>query len=174
MVFDQEDGYMKDRWVFADTHLCHRNIFQHRPDREGNFFKSGSEHDEYVCDMWNDHIGGGDIVYLLGDVAFNVRGLALIKNLPGRKVVIVGNHDLAFSTIAQHASSVHAMKEIDLGFRAIMTHIPLHDSAMDRWRLNIHGHMHDVVIESEKHLCVSLEQTGFRPVNMDEIRSRYA
>lgn len=159
-----------ERWVFADSHFRHNKIHDFRRNPNGDRFDSAQEHDSFLAQVWRETINGGDLVYLLGDVAFNVAGLKLIKNLPGKKHVVMGNHDLPFATVARFVNKVSAMKELTIkGKKIIMTHIPLHDISMDRWDLNIHGHLHEVLLSSNKHLCVSLEQTGFVPLNLDEI-----
>jgi len=50
-----------------------------------------------------------------------------------------------------------------------MSHIPIHPQNMERWKLNIHGHMHSNVIDDPKYRCVSVEQIGFKPLDLQEI-----
>ncbi|MFR3182150.1 MAG: hypothetical protein ACLTPN_00790 [Clostridia bacterium] len=45
---------------------------------------------------------------------------------------------------------------------------------------NIHGHIHDALIESEypdmspnNHLCVSVERINYKPISFEEIQKKY-
>jgi 6-pyruvoyl-tetrahydropterin synthase len=66
------------------------------------------------------------------------------------------------------------------------THVPVHPSALSRWKLNLHGHTHannvtiptkvkdDLVIDlpDKRYLCVCMEQLDdYKPMHMDEIVS---
>ena len=46
----------------------------------------------------------------------------------------------------------------------LMTHISVHPSQLDRRTVNVHGHLHARPLDDARYLCVSVEQTGFRPV----------
>jgi calcineurin-like phosphoesterase family protein len=51
----------------------------------------------------------------------------------------------------------------------LLTHIPVHPSQLRRGVLNVHGHLHARTINDPRYVCVSLEQTGFRPVRLDQL-----
>lgn len=83
---------MSNIFFTADTHFSHPNIIKYceRP------FSSVEEMDETLIINWNSRIRPGDIVYHLGDFAFQ-RDLQkyknLVKSLNGQIQLIKGNHD---------------------------------------------------------------------------------
>jgi hypothetical protein len=57
----------------------------------------------------------------------------------------------------------------------VVTHIPVHTSEVeDRWKGNIHGHLHDKIIDDSRYVNVSCEQTGYTPVDKDYIYEQYS
>ena len=59
----------------------------------------------------------------------------------------------------------------------ILSHIPVHDSALYRFGVNIHGHTHayrvmkDSVPDVRYH-CVCVEQTDFAPILFEDVMKR--
>lgn len=56
--------------------------------------------------------------------------------------------------------------------RVVLTHIPTHPVELDRWDINIHGHKHSEKIQGvleNNYICVSLEQTNYKPVRLVDI-----
>lgn len=78
----------------ADLHLGHENIIRYA----GRPFPSADEMDDALVAMWNDIVGAGDDVWVLGDVAMGRidRSLALVGLMAGTKRLVVGNHDRCF------------------------------------------------------------------------------
>ena len=82
-------------WWTADMHLGHRRIIElaHRP------FGSLDEMNETIIQRWNAVVSDVDTVWVLGDVAMGPidESLAMCARLKGRKVLVCGNHDRAWS-----------------------------------------------------------------------------
>lgn len=79
-------------WIISDTHFGHYNIigFCNRP------FQSLGAMDEAMVARWRGVVHPEDTIYHLGDVgkATGQYDLAkVIARLPGRKILIRGNHD---------------------------------------------------------------------------------
>lgn len=67
-----------------------------------------------------------------------------------------------------------------------LTHIPIHPDSLERWKGNIHGHLHSnrvmttdychgdmfEVIDS-RYLCVSMEHINYTPISWDEVKKRF-
>ena len=162
---------MSEHYYLADTHLGHKNIHKWRLRADGSAFESAEIHDEFIMDMWQTFIGKRDTVSLLGDAAFNVEGAKKFKNLAGNKTLIMGNHDPAITTMQQYFGCVRAMemKSVD-GFHAIFTHIPIHFDQLERWHLNVHGHLHARTIQNDpRYFNVSVEAIQFVPITLEEI-----
>jgi calcineurin-like phosphoesterase family protein len=84
-------------YVISDMHFFHEKIIEYA-DRP---FKDIAEHNKIICKNWNETIGDGDTVFVLGDVGFgsNSRLKKLIGTLNGRKILIRGNHDRSHDTM---------------------------------------------------------------------------
>jgi calcineurin-like phosphoesterase family protein len=83
-------------WVISDTHWNHENILRFTDTNgkliRGSLFDNIEEMNQCIFDNWNDTVKQGDIVYHLGDVYFK-KWDTRINALPGKKRLILGNHD---------------------------------------------------------------------------------
>jgi calcineurin-like phosphoesterase family protein len=124
----------------GDPHLGHRNIAKFRP------FVDSTEHNTALfLESWRKTIKKNDIVYFMGDAAFDKESLDLIGSLNARKILIKGNHDDMVSTIDQAAvfEEIHGI----LKYKGMwLTHAPIHPDEMRARKCNIHGHVHNYSI----------------------------
>ena len=71
------------------------------------FGKHWEGHFEKICDSWRENVSGEDIVLLPGDLSWAMQleeamgDLARIGTLPGRKVLLRGNHDYWWGSIGK-------------------------------------------------------------------------
>lgn len=157
-------------FICSDSHFCHANIVVFK-DREGMVirpFKTWEEHDEALVDNWNSVVKPGDTVYHLGDVAISRKGLATVRKLNGRKILVKGNHDIfKLKDYTEYFNDIRACIVRD---NVVLSHIPLHTSQLDRWHANIHGHLHqNIVLNSDgtpdsRYVNVCMEHTNYTPV----------
>ena len=144
----------------SDWHLGHRNILKYRP------FGTIAEHDGLLIKNYREMVGKNDVVWFLGDMVFEADQLHVLWELPGRKKLILGNHDLErFGKVGDLHSvfeQVHALVKYK---GAWLSHCPVHpDELMHRAKVNVHGHLHNGVIEDERYINICPEQTNYRPV----------
>ena len=83
---------MRKTFFTGDLHFGHKNVltFDNRP------FATVDEMDAELIRRWNNKVGKGDLVYVLGDLIWKSRindAPALIKSLNGQNILIKGNHD---------------------------------------------------------------------------------
>ena len=182
---------MSNTWVVSDTHFGHEATCTKFKNADGTPlrpFINADEMNEELVKRWNEVVGPEDLVIHLGDVVMSHRHLPVMARLNGTKELILGNHDpvggkrgkkFDFET---YFTRIQAMKVFD---DMIMTHIPIHPSNIGRWGTNVHGHLHGTEVMGDGHvshpmqpdpryLCVSVEHTDFRPIHIDEVRSRIA
>jgi calcineurin-like phosphoesterase family protein len=133
--------------------------------------------DEDLVQKWNSVVKDEDIVYHLGDVYFpggykEDDGIwNLLSRLRGRKRLILGNHDDAKNKALQKYFQKIGIWRMFPEFGLLLTHVPVHESCLgDRTPVNIHGHIHNRAAPSPKHRCVSVEHTGYTPVNIERLR----
>ena len=170
---------MPNTWFTADLHLGHEKtctVFKREDGTPLRPFKDGNEMDEEIVKRWNERVRPNDKVYVLGDVVIARRNLPTLSRLPGDKVLVSGNHDLfKLSDYLKYFRTVYAVRVLS---DMILTHIPIHrDSLTQRYGTNVHGHLHAnrVMIGSvvdPRYLCVSVEQTDYAPIDIEEVRRR--
>lgn len=160
------------RWVIADTHFGHVNVIKYgnRP------FNTINEMDEALIKNWNNTISKDDVVYMLGDFTLSRNReyiKSIVEQLNGKIILVMDNHD----TLKPH-------QYIKLGFwtaikkpilvdpRVVLMHRPPRDEDIMPGMTYIFGHIHNKVIEIEEKsncICVSVERTDYKPVNLDKI-----
>jgi len=155
---------MHNTYYIADTHFGHSNILNYCRGQ----FSSIEEHDEHIIEQWNKTVRPVDKVYLLGDAVMPRKAIAQCGMLNGRKILVRGNHDLyRLSDWTPYFEDVKGCHVHKSGF--IATHIPIHPDCLERWKLNVHGHLHTNNIADERYFCVSCEQVDYTPVHIDTI-----
>jgi calcineurin-like phosphoesterase family protein len=127
----------------SDPHLGHKNIARFR-----SFVQSTEHNTKLFVDSWNQTITKNDLVYILGDVAFDEESLEILSTLKGRKVLIKGNHDNLVSTALQSKvfEEIHGMISYK---RFWLSHCPIHPVEIRGRVANIHGHVHSNSITLE-------------------------
>lgn len=146
-------------WFTSDLHLGHAKAAEHRG------YDNVLEHDHAIYSGWKEVVKPDDDVWVLGDLAASspTYALTVLGLLPGRKHLVLGNHDQAhpmhrdahkhlrkylevFSSVAQSAR-----RRID-GEEVLLSHFPYHRDRGEvrhtQWRLRdegrwlLHGHTH--------------------------------
>jgi calcineurin-like phosphoesterase family protein len=123
-------------WLISDTHFNHQNIatYCQRPD---NFT-------ELIVRNWQNKVHPNDMVIHVGDVFIGKPDgwRQIYPLLPGRKVLVRGNHD-------KHPSLWWMENGFDIAIDAMIfrhtwiTHRPA-QSLPKHTYLNIHGHLHNI------------------------------
>jgi calcineurin-like phosphoesterase family protein len=175
----------KNTWFISDTHFGHANILTFK-DYDGNpvrSFSSQEEMDEHMVACWNSVVGEFDRVYHLGDVVINKKFLPILERLKGKKVLVMGNHDIfGHKEYLKYFEDIRAYK-IFPKHGIVCSHIPVHVDNLYRWKLNVHGHLHTNKIKGRveafdvnqdpwddpKYLNVCVEQINYTPINLEEI-----
>lgn len=166
----------RNYWAIADTHFNHANILKFLTDSGDHVraFDSLQQMNEIMIQNWNEVVRPGDYVYHLGDVFFGPKDW-FASNWPrlmGRKRLIVGNHDdIKYLSNGAFFDKILMWHAFD---RLLMTHVPIHQSNIRSMKtgepmLNVHGHIHAQKSPKGPYHCVCVEQTNYRPVNVDEL-----
>jgi calcineurin-like phosphoesterase family protein len=178
------------RYIISDLHLGHQAILKYRTQ-----FATLDDMHDTIINNWNSVVTPQDKVYILGDVAWNKQALALLNSMNGKKVLIKGNHDiLPLKEYVKYFEDIRGAMEYK---GCILTHVPVHESQLERFKINIHGHMHDrnitrfilhknlhvgydanhediyenIEIQSQdtRYINVCCEQVNYTPVLLEEI-----
>lgn len=159
---------MKHTYVISDTHFNHDNM--------PTYCKRPVNFTEILIKRWQEVVKPEDLVIHLGDVAIGNRRHVkdILAELPGRKVLVLGNHD------KQHGPDWWMDQGFSFACEAMkyrgcwLTHAPSPVLPMG-CRLNIHGHLHNFTkeVHPDYHAepfqrLFAVEYTDYRPVNFDK------
>jgi len=157
-------------FFIGDTHFGHKNIITFDAIRPFRPFSSIEEHDEELVKRWNGVVRKGDLVWHLGDFAFGSKHIAVARRLNGRKKLVLGNHDSYPSAeYLKYFEKLYGAAVID---GAILTHLPVHQSQLERFKRNIHGHLHANSMGMSSYINVSAEQINLTPISLEEVNAR--
>ncbi len=167
------------RYVISDLHLGHNAILKYRTQ-----FATLDDMHDTIINNWNSVVTPQDKVYILGDVGWDKQSLVLLDGMNGKKVLIKGNHDiLPLKEYVKYFDDIRGAMEYK---ECILTHIPIHESQLERFKINIHGHLHGKAIMRSgsfieqgvqglywdldgRYLNVCCEQINYTPVLLEGI-----
>lgn len=170
---------MSNIWVTSDWHFNHDKEFIWKV----RGFNSVSEMNEAIVERCKRLIKDEDVIYVLGDCMMGsnaAAGIELIKQVPGRKFLVLGNHDTdsRVALYKQHnlfedISWGHMFKKGKKKF--LFTHYPtlVSNGKTSSGIYNIHGHTHskNKIIDTLPYCYnVNLEAHDCYPVNLEEIK----
>lgn len=161
---------VKMKWLISDTHLFHPIVLQQRG------YTTIDEMNDDIIRMWKDTVQPSDTVFHLGDFAFGTDLSAIeniIKDLPGKVTLLVGNHDtpVKCAIYAKYWKLASTIKYKDI----VLSHVPLHPTSIYRDTLigNIHGHIHNACINDVRYMNVNFDVlTDKKIVSLTECRQK--
>lgn len=148
-----------ERFYTSDFHIGHLKVANIRG------FETVEAHDWTLAEMWRSQVKDRDHVWILGDLSLNwEKGLTWLKELPGTKHLITGNHDRCFPGLRDgyrfqrrymdvFDSVQLAARHKIAGTNVLLSHFPLStdrgpEVRYPQWRLRdegdllLHGHTH--------------------------------
>lgn len=151
-------------WIITDTHFNHKAMVLKgwRP----------ADYEARIVKNWTNLVQDNDTVIHLGDVILGRNGdlKDILEALPGRKVLVRGNHDHESNDWYIRSGFQWACQGLLYG-GVWFTHAPqttLPDGAL----LNVHGHLHDAGHRGSNipdHCkLLALEHTDYHPVLFDD------
>ncbi len=182
---------MTKTFLVSDTHFGHNNAYKFT-NYDGTKMRpwdNAEEGDAAMVERWNSVVGDNDKVIHLGDVAIPRRGLKVLEQLKGRKVLVRGNHDIfKLKDYVSYFEDIQGSRKMN---EFILSHIPLHPASVPHWaKANIHGHLHGNIVQRQvrskwmpwrvttepdpRYVNVSVEHTDYTPIDFEEIRARFA
>lgn len=157
----------------ADQHFGHEAIIEicDRP------FKSAEGMDNALIKRYCEVVSDDDVVYMLGDFLYWGRSRKpyfehIFERLPGRKHLIIGNHDRLLPRDYLEAGfySVHTHLEIEIeGIGPVaLVHDPVL-SELNRSALFLCGHAHTLFTHIRNVVNVGVDVWDYMPVTEDQL-----
>ena len=163
----------------SDLHLGHENVIKlcNRP------FDSIEEMDEALIHNWNRKVTNGDTVYVLGDLMYKSKKPPeeYLRQLKGKKHLIVGNHDRSWYSKCQLDSSFLSVNNLLYMTDGKRQYTLCHDPMMSWPHMArcymVFGHIHGntdaeywpLIQRSDLMLNGGVDVNGFEPVTFDEM-----
>ena len=162
----------------SDLHLGHRAIAKYRPS-----LGSAEEQSEYWIQKI-ESLGKRDILFVLGDSIFDNKDyenqIHRLRNARCRIKVIMGNHDTTklYEEITKRKDNgFPSAIEVQLPFFSYkniwLSHCPIHPSELRNRLGNIHGHLHNAILDDERYFDVCPEKHNFKFVKYDTIKDYF-
>ena len=166
----------------SDLHFCHDREFIWGP----RGFKSVQEMNDAIIERAWQAMESDDDLYILGDMMLNdnERGIELMNEMPGRKHLIIGNHD-TITRIALYQGRVANLEDRPLyadmlhynGYHFYLSHYPtltgnLEKESLKQVTCNLFGHTHskDKFYQDIPYMYnVALDAHNCYPVALDDI-----
>lgn len=153
------------KWITSDHHFGHERIIElERPQ-----FDSIEQMNEYMIKKWNKVVSPEDTVYHLGDFSLGLSKeemVDLVNTLNGTIVLVRGNHDRWGKKRLLSFGFKDVVNKIEIG-QYILSHRPIPKVTLGS-KFNIHGHIHSKEIGHDNYINVSVEQTEYTPIRMDQ------
>jgi calcineurin-like phosphoesterase family protein len=165
-------------WLYADPHFFHAS-----PDRADGIirmcsrpFANGAEMNDAMAASWRAVVRNKtDDVIVVGDFAHRADPAALRKlfdSLPGRKHLIVGNHD-GPATLALPWESVRDVAYVSID----STYVTLCHYAWRTWprirrgALMLYGHNHGRLPGNSQSCDIGVDVMGWAPLRLNQIKA---
>lgn len=179
------------KFYISDLHIGHENVIKH----DGRPFSDTAQMHKTLVQNWNNAVKYSDEVYILGDFAWkNAEGLETLKELGGRKFLILGNHDKPTEEMKSFFEWVKDYAVIkDNGTQVVLSHYPIaHWINQYRGAVHLYGHVHNNeekdygAFKKYGELCKEtgipfecynvgcmLDYMGYTPRTLEEIRNAH-
>ena len=156
-------------YITSDLHFGHKNIivYENRP------YKDVSEMDQKLIEIWNKKVKEDDLVYILGDFSFyDGDGTNnILKQLNGKKILIVGNHDNKFlkdkrfnKELFEEIADKKSIKRNKT--KIYMSHFPMADwNNRAEGSIHFYGHLHTMQNEVSEYM-LQLRLKGYKCYNV--------
>lgn len=164
-------------WYISDPHFGHDRIIElcNRP------FDTIRQMDDTIIENIAAVVQPGDDLWIVGDFGFGRTAgqdgylEGLFERLPGRKHLVVGNHD-GERVLALPWQSCNDMVEIsDRTQKLVLCHYPMITwKHARRGALHLFGHVHKRWQGSRNSINVGVDVWDFHPVRLADIEARAA
>lgn len=159
------------KWVTSDLHFSHQGAvkFTNKDGTKMRPWDNIEDMNEELIRRFNEKVSVDDECFILGDITLNRHGLPLLDRLNCKNLILIkGNHD--WLRVDEYMQYFKDIRSYHIEENVLFSHIPVHPSQLEyRFKMNVHGHMHGEILPDARYLNVSVEQTEYYPVPMEDI-----
>ncbi len=178
-------------WYTSDLHLGHTRIIE----LSGRPFADVDEMNRAIIRNWNEVVGPGDHVFVLGDIVMGrfAENVELVRQLQGTKWLVPGNHDRVHPAYRGMRSDLvpgwramyeavglhilhHTISRTVGGHLVTLCHFPWVGDDLGRDELDsyrpvddgrwlLHGHVHERYQTTGRQINVGVDVWGYAPVS---------
>lgn len=145
----------------GDLHFGHKNIHKFRSE-----FSNELHHEKTLLDNLCRSVNKRDTLWLCGDIIFSDDKTSLLGEIPGRKILVLGNHDMV--NVKSLIPFVDDIKGITRYKNSWVSHAPIHPQEL-YGKFNIHGHVHKNTVPDTRFVNVCAENIGYTPIDFKAI-----
>jgi calcineurin-like phosphoesterase family protein len=137
-------------------------------------FESSEDMEDSMIESWNSTVDEGDVVYHLGNFAWDpISAETAINFLNGKIFFVLGKHDTYLPTISLIKTGVHSLYSNQIGilkeYNAILSHWPLLDwPGKEDGFIQYHGGEVSTNIK-ESRINVNCKNWSLKPIELDTI-----
>ena len=148
-------------WICSDLHLGDKGILRY----ERTEFETPEEHNDFVIKSINRQLNKEDTFVCLGDLGqYWEDSISKIKSCE-KKILIMGNHDKeSKGKYRKYFDEVYD-GPLFVNKYTVLSHEPIPVS--DHF-LNIHGHLHNSLLDDDHHLNVSIAMAQYKLFPLDD------
>jgi calcineurin-like phosphoesterase family protein len=179
-----------DAWITADTHFGYTI-----KDTDGGIERPRDFSEKLFKGLLRSLTPDSTLIHL-GDMCYRDDEIwnKRLAELPGKKWLIIGNHDKKSITWYLNSGwdfAGHTISLVAFGKNILFSHIPMMTNNIyagpkgyseHRFDMNIHGHFHDFPAEkvkekepevykilNKKHFLISVEKLNYQPIKLKRI-----
>lgn len=173
------------KFYTSDTHFGHQLMLS--PDACGRPWATTDEMDEALIRNWNAVVGHDDVVFHLGDFAFQLHDRAervrgIFHRLNGRKRFVIGNHDQrkdgslhpTLADLPWDEEPRDIVQTTDDGVRLVLCHYAMRTwPGITKGAWHFYGHNHGELPGEGRSRDVGVDcpDTGFSPRTFKQLTS---
>lgn len=159
-------------WLVGDTHFGHAGSIGH----SGRPFRDVAEMDRLLIEAWVSCVRPTDTVIHLGDFEWGhtpERTAQIFAALPGKKHLVVGNHDRPRVTSLPWESVQERLTIHAAGRKVVADHYPLRAwPGSFHGALHVHGHTHGTLPGTSQSCDVGVDVWGYAPARLEDVIAR--
>lgn len=140
-------------WIISDTHFN---------DPDCNFMSPNWPTPRKHIEIIKHYVHKNDTLIHLGDVG----DPEWIKEIPGYKVLVLGNHDQSVSKYKDYFNEIYT-GPLMIGEKILLSHEPIYGND---WCVNLHGHDHSPLNTGDSHhKNFAANVVGYIPISLGNL-----